>query len=40
VKGTAMLLDNQISDVVPASVVHHYKPIYSINEKAWWLHKG
>jgi len=40
VKGQAMLLDNQISDVIPASAVHHYKPIYSINENAWWLHKG
>ena len=39
VKGRAMLLDNQISDVIPASAVHHYKPIYSINEKAWWFHK-
>ena len=40
VKGEAMLLDNQITDVIPASAVHHYKPIYSINEKAWWFHKG
>jgi predicted transglutaminase-like cysteine proteinase len=40
VNGTAMLLDNQISDVIPASAVHHYRPIYSINEKAWWLHKS
>jgi len=40
VKGRAMLLDNQISDVIPASAVHHYRPIYSINEKAWWFHKS
>jgi len=36
--GTPMLLDNQITDVIPASAVHHYKPIYSINETAWWFH--
>ena len=38
VNGQPMLLDNQISDVIPASAVHHYKPIYSINENAWWFH--
>jgi predicted transglutaminase-like cysteine proteinase len=35
----AYILDNQISRVVPAEVVNHYKPIYSINEQAWWLHR-
>jgi predicted transglutaminase-like cysteine proteinase len=35
----AYILDNQISRVVPAEIVNHYKPIYSINEHAWWLHR-
>jgi predicted transglutaminase-like cysteine proteinase len=35
----AYILDNQISRVVPAEVVNHYKPIYSINEHSWWLHR-
>jgi predicted transglutaminase-like cysteine proteinase len=34
----AYLMDNQIREVVPASVVRHYRPYYSINEDYWWLH--
>ncbi len=34
-----MILDNQIAQVVPATVIRHYRPIYSINEDAWWLHR-
>jgi predicted transglutaminase-like cysteine proteinase len=37
--GRAYVLDNQISRVVPAEVINHYRPIYSINEQAWWLHR-
>jgi predicted transglutaminase-like cysteine proteinase len=37
--GRAYVLDNQISRVVPAEVINHYRPIYSINERAWWLHR-
>ncbi|HEX2116272.1 MAG TPA: transglutaminase-like cysteine peptidase [Alphaproteobacteria bacterium] len=39
VAGRAYVLDNQISRVVPAEVINHYRPIYSINEQAWWLHR-
>ena len=35
--GTKYVLDNQIHDVVPASIIHHYQPIYSVNETHWWL---
>jgi predicted transglutaminase-like cysteine proteinase len=35
-----LVLDNQIKQVVEASRVLHYKPIYSINETNWWLHRG
>ncbi|MCB9988064.1 MAG: transglutaminase-like cysteine peptidase [Rhodospirillales bacterium] len=33
-----MMLDNQIKSVRPTSSVHHYRPIFSINRQAWWLH--
>lgn len=38
--GEVLMLDNQISSVINADRVKHYKPIYSINEEAWWLHRG
>ena len=34
-----LLLDNQVRGVVSADRVRHYKPIFSINETAWWLHR-
>ncbi len=34
-----MLLDNQISSVVPANSIRHYQPVFSINETGWWLHR-
>ena len=37
--GHALVLDNQIHEVVDASAIHHYRPIYSINEQHWWLHR-
>jgi predicted transglutaminase-like cysteine proteinase len=40
VGGQALMLDNQIRDVVPAASVHHYEPYYSINEQGWWLHQS
>jgi predicted transglutaminase-like cysteine proteinase len=39
-QGRALVLDNQVSGVVPASSIHHYHPFYSINEDGWWLHRG
>ncbi|WP_339861641.1 transglutaminase-like cysteine peptidase [Paremcibacter congregatus] len=36
---TRLVLDNQISYVVKEKAVLHYKPLYSINENAWWLHR-
>ena len=38
VDGEALMLDNQIPEVVSAASVHHYQPYYSINETGWWLH--
>ena len=37
-QGKNMLLDNQITLVIDANKVHHYRPIYSLNEKGWWRH--
>jgi predicted transglutaminase-like cysteine proteinase len=34
----AMVLDNQIKSTISADNVRHYKPIFSINQDAWWLH--
>jgi predicted transglutaminase-like cysteine proteinase len=38
VDGEALMLDNQIPDVVPVAGIRHYQPYYSINETGWWLH--
>lgn len=40
VDGEILMLDNQITQVIAANRVKHYKPIYSINESSWWLHRG
>lgn len=37
-KNGPMVLDNQIKHMVAAGDIHHYKPIFSINQTAWWLH--
>lgn len=39
-KGKPLILDNQIGQVIEASRIRHYQPIYSINEKNWWLHRS
>lgn len=38
VDGKPYVLDNQIKQVIPATDIYHYFPIYSINEKHWWQH--
>lgn len=39
VAGQALVLDNQVRGVVRAETIRHYRPIYSINEHNWWLHR-
>lgn len=34
-----MIMDNQIKQVVNDRAIRHYRPIFSINEDAWWLHR-
>jgi len=36
--GSNFILDNQIQQVVKDTAIHHYIPIYSINETRWWRH--
>jgi len=35
----AYVLDNQSPMVTTADRIRHYKPFYSINETAWWMHR-
>jgi predicted transglutaminase-like cysteine proteinase len=39
INGTPYILDNRYASVVPASSIHNYQPVYSINEHGWWLHR-
>ena len=39
-QGRAWVLDNQIDQVMPAEKIRHYRPIYSVNEESWWLHRS
>jgi predicted transglutaminase-like cysteine proteinase len=33
-----LILDNQTQRVVSHRAIAHYLPLYSVNEKQWWLH--
>lgn len=37
--GEVWILDNQITQVMQADKIKHYRPVYSVNDKSWWLHK-
>ena len=37
--GKTLILDNQIPEVVRDTSIVNYRPIYSINEQAWWFHQ-
>lgn len=39
VDGRALILDNQRDDVVVADLIRNYDPVYSLNERGWWLHR-
>lgn len=34
-----LVLDNQVHDVLRHRQVVHYAPVYSINERSWWIHQ-
>ena len=33
-----LILDNQSDEVVSQTKIIHYVPLYSVNERQWWLH--
>lgn len=33
-----LILDNQIKEVISDKDIYHYVPVYSINERSWWMH--
>jgi len=37
--GRYLLLDNQIKQVIDTRAVGHYRPVFAVNEEAWWLFK-
>jgi predicted transglutaminase-like cysteine proteinase len=37
-EGTVMILDNLLPEPTDHRRITHYRPIYSINEFAWWFH--
>lgn len=39
-QGVPLILDNQLPSPVKSSSILHYKPLYSINEHAWWFHRN
>lgn len=38
VNGQAFVLDNQVAQVIPATRIKHYRPVFSANEVSWWLY--
>lgn len=34
----SLILDNQNEDIINGDIPGRYRPIYSINRQAWWLH--
>ena len=39
VDGEAWILDNQIKQIVTADTILHYRPLFSLNEDSWWIHR-
>ena len=36
--GDALILDNQVNEILSHRNIVHYIPIYSLDEKQWWVH--
>lgn len=36
--GDALILDNQVNEIISDTNIFHYIPIYSLDEKQWWIH--
>lgn len=39
IDGKVHVLDNQIKQMVEASRIRHYQPVFSINASSWWRHR-
>jgi predicted transglutaminase-like cysteine proteinase len=33
-----LILDNQIEEIISHRDIYHYVPVYSVNERNWWMH--
>jgi predicted transglutaminase-like cysteine proteinase len=40
VDGTALVLDNETSAILPDNAIDRYRPYYSINRLGWWYHQA
>lgn len=38
ISGDALILDNQVQELISHKKIAHYVPIFSVNEKHWWMH--
>ncbi len=36
--GDTLILDNQVNEILSDKNILHYIPIYSLNEREWWIH--
>lgn len=36
-QGQQWVLDNQVTELVPAGNIHHYVPVYALGEQDWWF---
>src|SRR5690606_24630750 len=36
----AYVLDNQSPSVMRQDRIRHYRPVYSVNETSWWVHRS
>ena len=39
VDGEVWILDNQLRQIVNADSIRHYRPLFSLNEVSWWIHR-
>ena len=38
IKGDTLIMDNQVEEIISHRHILHYVPIYSLNEKQWWMY--
>ncbi|HUC61872.1 MAG TPA: transglutaminase-like cysteine peptidase [Alphaproteobacteria bacterium] len=40
IDGKTIALDNQIKHLINTQNIHHYRPVYAVNESHWWLFRS